>query len=237
MAAGLPAIISDWNGYRGGVRDGRDGFLIPTYAPPPAAGLAIAEHYFNQENYGVSLMGAAQSTAVDIDRCAASIRALAEDAAKRQAFGASGRARTRDIYDWRHIIKAYEDLWRDLAEKRRAAPPEPVVPQNWQAVHPAFPNPLQMFRSFPSITLKPEDRMRIVMEKDDVAKLMGHEMNFFLPDLLASKWAMKELVEAIRKAGTAHIKDVLAAFPAEEHPRIWRCIGWMLKHGVAVREA
>ena len=36
MASGLPAIVSDWNGYRGGVREGQEGFLIPTMTPPPA---------------------------------------------------------------------------------------------------------------------------------------------------------------------------------------------------------
>ena len=31
MSAGLPSVVSDWNGYREGVRDGVDGFRNPTF--------------------------------------------------------------------------------------------------------------------------------------------------------------------------------------------------------------
>jgi hypothetical protein len=35
MAAGLPCVVTDWNGYRDTVRDGVDGFRVPTWAPAP----------------------------------------------------------------------------------------------------------------------------------------------------------------------------------------------------------
>src|SRR6202012_5551691 len=35
MAAGLPVVVSDWDGYRSTVRDGVEGFLIPTLGGPP----------------------------------------------------------------------------------------------------------------------------------------------------------------------------------------------------------
>ncbi|MDP9127964.1 MAG: glycosyltransferase family 4 protein [Pseudomonadota bacterium] len=233
MASGLPAIVTDWNGYRGGVRDGLEGYLVPTFAPPPPAGLAIAENYFNQGNYGVALMGAAQSTAVDIERCAAAIQALASDANLRLRFGQNGRARAHSVYDWRHIIRAYQELWQDLGDKRKAAPPQRGVPPAWPAVHPAFPNPWQMFRSFPTSHLEPSDSMRIVMDKDQIAAIMAHDMNFFVPDLLAPREILLDLIEAIRQAPTARVDHILNAADASEHDRLWRCIGWMLKHGVA----
>jgi starch synthase len=236
MAAGLPVIASDWDGYRGGVRDGLDGFLIPTAMPPVPAGMAIAEAYYNQENYGVSLMGAAQSTAVDIEQCAKAIHMLADDDAKRRSFGDNGRTRAQHFFEWRHIIKAYEDLWRELAQKRQATAPKPGVPHGWQAVHPAYPNPFRMFDSFPSSVLAPENQIGIAMNTDEIAAILKHEMNYFLPELLMPKEAMVEVIEAIRKAGTPRIADILAAFPVTEHDRIWRCLGWMLKHGVGVKQ-
>ncbi|HVY12903.1 MAG TPA: glycosyltransferase family 4 protein, partial [Alphaproteobacteria bacterium] len=42
MASGLPAVISDWDGYRDGVRHGQDGFLVPTCSAPEGTGLQIA---------------------------------------------------------------------------------------------------------------------------------------------------------------------------------------------------
>jgi len=236
MACGLPAVVTDWNGYRGGVRDGLDGFLIPTMTPQPSAGLAIAEAYYNEDNYGVSLMGAAQSTSIDIELCARAIRILAEDDARRRGFGDNARTRAQNIFDWRHIIKAYEELWQDLAKKRQSTKQKAMLPKNWQAVHPSFPNPWQMFRGFPSALLDPQDRMQVVMSKDEIALIMKHEMNFFIPELLVPKDSMLELIDAIRRANVAYVQDILIPFPATEHDRIWRCLGWMLKHGICTVE-
>jgi glycosyltransferase involved in cell wall biosynthesis len=235
MACGLPAIITDWNGYRGSIRDGQEGFLIPTVTPPIPAGMAIAEAYYNDENYGVSLMGAAQSTAIDIDRCADAIVKLADDAALRRRFSDSGRKRAADIFDWKHIIKAYETLWQDLATKRKTIKADPLPP-NWQAVHPSYPNPYQMFRSFPTHILAPADQVQIVMDKAEVTAIIAHEMNYFLPQLLAPKETMLDLIELIRKAGKLSVRNITGSFPTEQHNTLLRCIGWMLKHGVATME-
>jgi hypothetical protein len=59
-------------------------------------------------------------------------------------------------------------------------------------------------------------------------------MNFAIPELLLPQMMMLQLIDAIRKAEAPHVHDILAPFPASEHDRLWRCIGWMLKHGVAV---
>ena len=233
MAAGLPAIVTDWDGYRGGVRDGIDGFLIPTLTPPPVTGMAVAEAYFNFENYGISLMGASQSTVVDVARCAEAIATLANDDAKRAAFGASGRERARGTYDWQHIIPQYETLWRDQEERRRALPQKPQTPANWQAVHPGYPNPWKMFESFPTRHLRPDERIRIVMDDAAIEQRMSHNMNFFLPDLILPHMMMMQLISAIRKAEAPPVRDVLAPFPPNQHDRLWRCVGWMLKHGIA----
>ncbi|HEY9217099.1 MAG TPA: glycosyltransferase family 4 protein, partial [Phenylobacterium sp.] len=45
MAAGLPAIVSDWDGYRDTVRHGVDGFRARTYAPRPGLGRDLAYQF------------------------------------------------------------------------------------------------------------------------------------------------------------------------------------------------
>src|SRR6478609_4640185 len=45
MAAGLPLIVSDWDGYRESVRDGVEGLRIPTLLPPGGAARDLASLY------------------------------------------------------------------------------------------------------------------------------------------------------------------------------------------------
>ncbi len=231
MACGLPMVISNWDGYRGSIRHNEDGFLIETIAPPISAGMEMAQSYYNEQNYGSALIAASQSTAIDIAACASALRQLAENEELRRQMGASGRARARDIFDWRHVIKAYEDLWRDLAA-RRMTQSQSLLPTDWPAVHPAFPNPLRMFESFPSRTLDLQDKLTVRTDEAYITRIMAHEMNFFRPDMLIDKNSILSLIEGIRTAGQARVADILAPFPHHTHDQLLRCLGWMLKFGI-----
>jgi len=236
MASGLPCVVTDWDGYRDGVRHGKDGFLVPVLAPPPSSGMAIAQMYYNEDNYGVGLTGAAQSTAVDIEWAAKSYAVLMENPELRRTYGESGKARARDLFDWRHIIRAYDELWASLSEQRVSGLHVKAFPDRWQAMHPAYPNPYQMFKSFPSTHLAPSDILRIAMDASDVAIVFKHGINLFVPQLLLSQEQLLELIALVRRAGAVRIQDVLAAFPEESHDLLWRCFGWMLKFGICTLE-
>lgn len=237
MACGLPAVVTDWDGYRDSLQHGREGFLIPTCAPPAEAGQELAGHYFNANNYGAYLAGAAQSTAVDIQAAAAACATLAENDAQRLAMGANGRKRAQAVYDWRVIIPAYEALWTDLAERRKKETPGTSVPAHWPAAHPAYPNPWAVFGGFPASTLSPDDGLRVVMTSGEISLILEHEMNLMIPELLPPVNLLRELIDAMRPAGLVRVKDVMASALLQDRPYLWRCLGWMLKHGICVREA
>lgn len=236
MACGLPSVITDWDGYREGVRNEQDGFLIPTITPPPSAGMAVAQMYYNENNYGVALAGAAQSTSVDIAACTKAYALLIENAELRHAFGQNAKTRAQDVFDWKHIIRAYDDLWRSLSEQRAATACLHSLPDNWQAMHPGYPNPWYMFKAFPSHMLQPVDILRIAMGPEEVALLLRHEMTLFVPQLLLSKEQLLELIALIRRAQAAKVRDILAAFPVDAHDLLLRCLGWMLKCGICSLE-
>jgi glycosyltransferase involved in cell wall biosynthesis len=42
MAAGLPVVVSDWDGYKDTVQDGVEGYRIPTLQPAPGLGNDLA---------------------------------------------------------------------------------------------------------------------------------------------------------------------------------------------------
>ena len=52
MAARLPVVVTDWDGYKDTVRDGVDGFRIPTLAPQPGlAGDLAHRHALGVDTY------------------------------------------------------------------------------------------------------------------------------------------------------------------------------------------
>ena len=54
MAAGLPVVVSDWDGYRYTVSDGVEGFRVPTLAPAHAR---QGEELALQHDHGLLLSG------------------------------------------------------------------------------------------------------------------------------------------------------------------------------------
>ncbi|MDR3425462.1 MAG: glycosyltransferase family 4 protein [Alphaproteobacteria bacterium] len=123
MAAGLPRVVSDWDGYRDSVKDGEDGFLIRTTQPPAGNGFDLtAQVLSGREVYGGFLAKAALTVAVDAEMAAERLAQLIVDKNLRHAMAEKARARVKAVYDWRHIITAYENLWEALEEQRHRNP-------------------------------------------------------------------------------------------------------------------
>lgn len=152
MAAGLPSVVSDWDGYKDTVRDGEDGFRVPTLAPRAGFGADLAYFYDNgwlsYDNY-IGAVG--QNTAVDLGRAEAAVVSLVTDEGLRRRMGAEAQAQARRIFDWSVIIPQYEALWGEQDARRRAAPA--AAPQ----ANPFTPDPFTLFENYPTRNLGPED--------------------------------------------------------------------------------
>jgi hypothetical protein len=101
------------------------------------------------------------SVSVDIDATTTAIDRLASDPDLRHRMGASGAARAREIFDWQVIVRAYERLWGELGDLRKAhdpaAPPSPLESSGFW---PARPDPFDLFRSFPTSTLSDQHKVQ-----------------------------------------------------------------------------
>ena len=107
MAAGLPTIVSDWDGYRETVLHDDTGIRIPTYLPTPDQGLGAYfadRHTANIDNYPLYVGGLAQVTAIDVAACADAVARLADSAELRQEMGERGRRRARSMFDWTVVL-------------------------------------------------------------------------------------------------------------------------------------
>jgi starch synthase len=146
MAAGLPCVVSDWNGYRDTVRDGVDGFRIPSWTP--AAGSVGQEIAALQERGALDYDGycwaASAMTSVDI----AELVDLIEQPELRRKMGEAGRRRAREVFDWAQVFGQYRTLWSELDARRRGAMDHPEELARIEATPRAAPSRLDPFHAF-----------------------------------------------------------------------------------------
>jgi glycosyltransferase involved in cell wall biosynthesis len=237
MAAGLPAVISDWDGYRDTVRHGQDGFRIPTTIAPAGHGdLYFRRHFLGVDNYDRYIGHMSHFTAVDIPQTTLAYINLIQNAELRAQFGASARQRARDTFHWRVIIQRYQALWSELARRRQAAQSQ-VKPA--KVPHPLRPDPLTLFASYATAPLNDQTLLGIAPDSvvEHVKAYYDAPMLQYMahPSLLGSVEEMTAIYQALLNTPKT-VGDVLQAFPAKSHESLRLSIVWMLKMGVLVRQ-
>jgi glycosyltransferase involved in cell wall biosynthesis len=178
MAAGLPSVVSDWDGYRDTIEQDVHGIRVPTLAPPPGQGDDLADaHAIETDTYDRYCGYASQFVAVDVAATAEAYVALIGNADLRRRMGEAARATALAKFDWRHIIARYQDLWADLAERRQAAVDS--APGTSRMPCPARPDPFAAFASYPSRTIAMADRLTAGDYPADLATLTEHPLFAF----------------------------------------------------------
>jgi glycosyltransferase involved in cell wall biosynthesis len=232
MACGLPVLISDWDGYRDTVTHGTEGLVIPTVMPPAGSGLDIGYRYLvGEELYGSYLAAGSQTTAVDVAATAQALEDLAGNADLRRRLGAAGAARADAVYDWRHVVPAYETLWEELAARRgRAIENAPRAAT--RPAHPSRPDPYKMFAGFPTGQLALTDRLEIAVSSlDAINALLEHRMNMFTPEILLDGEKIAALIQGTKREPGISAAELVAALAPNDRPRVLRTIAWLLKLG------
>ncbi len=235
MAAGLPRVLTDWDGYRDSVIEGEDGFLIPTTQPPPGMGFDLSALLAKgREVYGGFMAKSAHCVAVDQDVAAEKLALLIRNPDLRRAMGSRAHNRVRPTYDWRTVIADYQSLWHEMSERRlreQAGKPR----QSWPYAMPQVPDPFTMYAGFPTSALQKTDRLSVVATMAEIKGLWSHGMNVLAMDIMLPPDKTTELINAIAAAKQPTIGDILTVFPHDNEPRLWRTIAWLLKLGVLRR--
>jgi starch synthase len=231
MAAGLPVVVSDWDGYKDTVRDGVDGLRVPTTLPQAGLGADLAyRHALEIDTYDMYCGHTSSLVSVDVTAAADAFSRLFNSAELRQQMGAAGRQRARELYDWRHIIPQYEALWAQLSEIRLAQGQNlPSLAHPW----PARMDPFHAFASYPTHTLTPETMLVRVDEDIEVAlKKVAAMRALAMVDFAKLVLPTEEEVRLVLLPPEATAAERVAAISQERRLYVLRALAWLMKLGV-----
>jgi len=233
MAAGLPVVVSDWDGYRDTVRDGVDGFRVPTWLPPAGAGRDLAfRHAAEIDTYDMYCGHTCSVVGVDIDAATQAFERLFASPELRQQMGAAGRARVQALYDWAQIIPQYEALWAKQDQLRRAQAAPPVGPRPWAARM----DPFDSFAHYATHQL--QDQTQLSLVDTDLAKawqrlqsFKGLRMVQFANETLPSDDSVQALLARLTD-GPRTVVDLLRETPPARQQVGLRGMVWLIKLGI-----
>jgi glycosyltransferase involved in cell wall biosynthesis len=234
MAAGLPSVVSDWDGYKDTVRHKRDGFRIPTYSPRAGQGLDLAYLYASDwDSYDAFIGQTAQFTAVDLDEATSALVELAENDELRRTMGESAAQRAAEAFDWRVIIPRYEALWANMEERRKAAVewPEPVrnvFDNPWGL------DPFRLFGAYPTEWLTPTTMVALAAgHTAETAKAMlDRPMVRAGFPLLPTTEESGQIIDFLAMRRQCHAVEVTDRFPFPRRGVVERGLLWLAKYGI-----
>ena len=233
MAAGLPVVVSDWDGYRYTVRHGVDGFLIPTLGCAGGyPGEFLAElHSLELETYQTYVGATAQHTAVHVNQAASALVKLAENPDLRLALGAAGQQRAQEMFSWSQVSRLYRDLFVDLADRRSVAHPDEAAAG--ARLHPSRGEPFADFRHFSTHVLELDLVVRLSegVTPADLEERLKVQLNTLFSGLRGTNAEASELLNRLEVSGRAGlpVQELFAGFPPERHQFLQTTLVWLAK--------
>lgn len=233
MAAGLPVVASDWDGYRSTVRHGTEGFLIPTLLGPAGGGLGarmVERHTIEAQTYQAYVGGVAQHTAVHIGKAADALAQLIASPDLRRTMGAAGRRRVAEAFDWPVVARQIHDLTDELAQVRAAsADPVPRPPSD-----PVKGDPFRDFAGFATTTLTLETRLSPApgVTREAVLAEGSMPLDMAFPAFRAPPELCARAFDVIAAQPGTTVRDVLLAFEPPQRRAVELGIAWMAKYGL-----
>jgi glycosyltransferase involved in cell wall biosynthesis len=236
MAAGLPVVVSDWDGYKDTVRHGTDGFRIATCMPDAGLGGDLAlRHALQVDTYDMYCGHTCSLVSVDIEATAQAFAQLCQSAELRQRMGQAGRERAQSVYDWSTIIAQYEALWQEQTQHRLAAQSNIAASKASQA-WPARLDPFLGFAAYPSSILKLTTQLALTdaMASQAIARVIQYKaltMVNFAKLVLPSDAEISAVLQ-LAESGPCSAQALAQTASPDRQAFVFRALVWLLKLGV-----
>jgi glycosyltransferase involved in cell wall biosynthesis len=230
MAAGLPCVVTDWDGYRDTVRHGEDGFRVPTVALAPGSGIDLAYwHARTWMSYPDYVGAASQATAVDFADATRAISILVLNAEFRRKLGRQAQAQARAVFDWAALIPQYQALWAELNARRHAAGPAAPQPDN-----PFRPDPFKLFAGYPTRHFGKAWTVELnrALTWPDIEQRLTLPLAAYSAFNRPSLEEIRRLVAWLAGRPSASVAEVVGLFPAMRQGPVERGLLWIARYGV-----
>jgi hypothetical protein len=152
-------------------------------------------------------------------------------------MGENARQRAREIYDWKVVIAAYEQLWRELAEIRVGAPESAPV----KAGKPPYPlgdDPFRVLGHYATRTLSNEMMLSLgaIVTPERMRELQTIWFTSFGQDRRISVNIQMEILDAIEQKGAVSVGEVLRRYTKNEQElaSLYRTLLYLVKFGILV---
>lgn len=231
MAAGIPVLVSDWDGYKDTIPDGEVGFRVKTLMPPAGNSEDIARRYdVGEDTYDMYCGQLCEMIGVDIPEASQRLWDLVSQPELRKTMGANGKARAENIYNWQQVMRRYTELWEELNTIRTTSK-DHFGPLPWRE-SPTRMDPFKMFADYPSHHVQAGVNCQNI-------KLLSADEHRHLIELKSHRFAKRvlprfELVSAVQKQLSVNhdLGQVIAACqPAFSARDIERAVAWLHKVG------
>jgi hypothetical protein len=179
LACGLPALVSDWDGYKDTVVHGETGFRIRTYWAECDQRISALG---NQRSWTLDHLFLAQSVSVDMDETVSTLYRLLVDPKLRAAWGRAGRRRAEEFYAWPVVIRQYRRLWDECQEKFGALELSEWTRQDHATL--LSPEYFRCFSHYPSALITPETTLALLPTGAELAATPGLTQEVLLPPVL-----------------------------------------------------
>lgn len=232
MAAGLPLLVSDWDGMKDTVSPDV-GFRISSRTlPGPHLAQEALRYQGGYDSYVQYCSNTSAMTEIDMGELKARILDLAQNPGLRKKMGAAGKARANSTYDWAQVVPAMQALWGEQQARRKAAEAKPV--RYGADVLPLSPSPTALFGSYPTEFAQFGGRRVLA---NDLAGRLGVEETLEVRNYLGVKriFAAKPQILAIHQAIAAtgatgaDLAEIAKAMSIPAH-MVERVVMWLLKY-------
>ena len=201
MAAELPCIVSDWNGYKDLIKDQENGYLIPTkYAVQSNEDLnkVDADYKIEKINFDYMIGLKSMKTVINQDALITKLSNLIENKEIREKMGYKSRDRWNKLFNWNVVSKQYRELWGSLKEKRNNSP----IITNRDYFHPSID---YMFKGYSTEVYNEEELF--VDNGSTKAEFLLYPLHSSLVEIITNK-KTKSIIELINKNRSISLKDL-----------------------------